>query len=92
MIWRLIRNQSATDAFFAAPAATTPLAGTEEVLILQGQQAAQVALSDLMQGLVSSKGAVAAISGSRGSATSTVLGSLLTALAALGLITNSTTA
>jgi hypothetical protein len=35
---------------------------------------------------------VAAISGSRGSATSTVLGSLLTALAALGLITNSTTA
>ena len=49
------------------------MAGTEDVLVLQGQQAAQAALSDLMQGLVSSKGGPATITGIKASATAAVL-------------------
>lgn len=84
--------QSVTDPTFSLPGATTPLAGTEDVVTLQGQFAVQTQLTDLMNGLVASKGGASSITGSRGTATATVLGALLTALASLGLIQNNTVA
>jgi hypothetical protein len=50
-----------------------------------------VALADPMQGLVTSKGGPATITGVKASATAAVLGQPLTALKSLGLIIDSTT-
>ena len=82
--------QSTPDAFFAAPGATTPLAGTEDVVVLQGQQAAQAQLVDLFAGLVQSKGGKPTVTGAKGS--NVALGSLMSALVTLGLVIDNTTA
>jgi hypothetical protein len=80
--------QSATNAFFAAPGATTPLAGTEDVLTLQGQFAVQTQLVDLFAGLVASKGGKPTVTGSKGAIAA--LTSLMAALVALGLVIDTT--
>lgn len=84
--------QSTPDSNYAAPGVTLPLNGNEDVLMIDTHQVVQCQLADLMAGLVTSKGGAATITGSKGSATATVLGALLTALKNLGLIVDSTTA
>ena len=82
--------QSATDAFFAAPGATRPLAGTEDVLTFRRQQAVQTLFVEFLAGLVKSKAGPISVTGAKGS--NAALGSLMTALAALGLVIDNTTA
>jgi hypothetical protein len=85
--------QSATDPNFAAPGATIPLAGTEDVLVFQGQQVAQAQLTNVMDGLVAAKGKPTVTGTKTATAGSPVpaLTSLMAALVALGLVTDSTT-
>jgi hypothetical protein len=79
---------STTDAFFVAPGATTPLVGTEDVHMMQGQQMVQCHLVDLMNGLETSKGGKPTVTGSKGG--NAALTSVLAALVTLGLITDTT--
>jgi len=79
---------STTDAVFTLPGATTPLTGTEDVHMFQGQFAVQAQLVDLMQGLVASKGGKPTVTGSKGA--NAALTSLMAALVTLGLVTDST--
>jgi hypothetical protein len=81
--------QSATDAFFAAPGATTALTGTEDVTIMQGQFNVQCQLVDFFAGLVQSRGGKPTATGAKGS--NVALGSLMAALVALGFVIDNTT-
>jgi hypothetical protein len=81
---------SVTDPTFSLPGASIPLAGSEDVVTLQGQFAVQTQLVDLFAGLVQSKGGKPTVTGAKGS--NVALGSLMTALVALGLVIDNTTA
>jgi ABC-type taurine transport system ATPase subunit len=82
---------SITDPTFALPGASIPLAGSEDVVTLQGQFAVQTQLVDLLAGLVQSKGGKTTITGVKSSGYVAILGALLQALNTLGLITDATT-
>lgn len=79
---------STTNPFFALPGATVPLAGTEDMVVLQGQNPAQATLGDVMAGLVAAKGGKVTVTGSKGG--NAALTSLIAALVTLGFITDST--